>query len=80
MANPFENEAGTYLILINEEGPYSLWPDFRAVPNGWRQIGQPDTRSSCLEWIERNWTDMRPRSLARQMDGGTTLSSLPNQQ
>jgi MbtH protein len=29
----------------------------------------PDTRSACLEHVERNWTDMRPTSLIRRMEG-----------
>ena len=28
MTNPFEDENGTYVVLINDEGQYSLWPDF----------------------------------------------------
>ncbi len=38
MANPFENADGTYLVLINEEGQYSLWPGFIDVPSGWTVV------------------------------------------
>ena len=27
MTNPFEDENGTYIVLINDEGQYSLWPN-----------------------------------------------------
>ena len=30
--NPFEDPDGVYLVLINEEGQYSLWPAFVDVP------------------------------------------------
>jgi uncharacterized protein YbdZ (MbtH family) len=32
----------------------------------------PATRAECLEHIEKNWTDMRPRSLVRAMEAGET--------
>jgi MbtH protein len=62
MANPFEDENGTYLALSNDEGQYSLWPHSTAVPAGWTTSHGPDTRSACLEYIERTWTDLRPKS------------------
>jgi len=63
MENPFEDEAGQFLVLVNGEGQYSLWPAFRAVPAGWQATGQAGARQACLDWIEAHWTDMRPRSL-----------------
>jgi hypothetical protein len=34
MTNPFEDENGTYVVLINDEGQYSLWPNFIDLPAG----------------------------------------------
>ena len=34
MTNSFEDENGTYVALINDEGQYSLWPDFIDIPAG----------------------------------------------
>jgi uncharacterized protein YbdZ (MbtH family) len=68
MTNPFENEDGEYLVLVNHEGQYSLWPDFRDVPAGWTPVGPKGKRQICLDWIETNWTDMRPKSLIEAMD------------
>jgi MbtH protein len=67
--NPFEDPEGTYLALVNDEGQYSLWPTFAEVPKGWTVAHGPDNRAACLEHVEQTWTDMRPKSLARQMDG-----------
>ena len=67
MTNPFEDEDGTYLALINEEGQYSLWPSFAEVPGGWTIAHPEDTRKACLDFIEENWTDMRPKSLIEEM-------------
>lgn len=63
MTNPFENENGEYLVLINHEEQYSLWPSFREIPPGWVATGPSGSRQVCLDWIEENWTDMRPKSL-----------------
>jgi MbtH protein len=68
MTNPFEDENGEFLVLINDEGQYSLWPSFVDIPLGWRQTGPKGERKACLAWIEQNWTDMRPLSLVRQME------------
>jgi MbtH protein len=67
MTNPFEDEDGRYVVLINDEGQHSLWPLFAEVPEGWSVIHEEDTRQACLDFIEQNWTDMRPRSLVESM-------------
>jgi len=61
--NPFEDEHGSYLVLVNDEGQHSLWPADIDVPAGWRVVVGPDGRAQCLAYIEANWTDMRPASL-----------------
>lgn len=61
--NPFEDEQGSYQVLINDEGQHSLWPALLAVPAGWRRVFGPESRASCLGFVEENWRDLRPRSL-----------------
>jgi MbtH protein len=68
VTNPFEDETGAYYALVNEEGQYSLWPVFANVPDGWTIAHGEDTRAACLDFINREWTDMRPKSLIRQME------------
>ena len=68
MTNPFEDENGVYHVLINDEGQHSLWPTFVEVPAGWTIIHKSDTRAACLEFINKNWTDMRPNSLIKSMN------------
>ncbi|MBQ0826426.1 MbtH family protein [Streptomyces tagetis] len=63
MTNPFEDEDGVYLVLANDEDQHSLWPAFADVPTGWTVVHGEDTRAACLEYVEKNWTDLRPRSL-----------------
>ncbi|WDZ83431.1 MbtH family protein [Micromonospora cathayae] len=66
MANPFEDNDGTFLVLTNDEGQHSLWPVFAAVPGGWQTAFGPAARQECLDHVERSWTDIRPRSLVAQ--------------
>lgn len=73
MANPFDDENGTFLVLVNDEGQHSLWPDFIDVPAGWRVTGPKGKRAVCLAWIDETWTDMRPLSLVRQMEEDARL-------
>ena len=54
-----------YLVLVNDEGQYSLWPTFVDVPAGWTTAYGPEKRKSCLEYVNTEWTDMRPKSLIR---------------
>jgi MbtH protein len=68
MTNPFEDNDATYVVLVNDEGQHSLWPSFVDVPAGWKVVHQPDSRQQCLEYIGKNWTDMRPRSLIAKMN------------
>ncbi|MFE9727417.1 MbtH family protein [Streptomyces sp. NPDC005794] len=68
MSNPFDGPNGTYLVLVNEENQHSLWPEFVPEPEGWRVAHPAGSRDACLSFIEENWTDMRPASLARAMD------------
>jgi len=67
MTNPFEDPNGVYHVLVNDEGQHSLWPTFVQVPEGWTIVRKSDNRAACLEFIEKNWTDMRPASLIKRM-------------
>jgi MbtH protein len=65
--NPFDDPDARFQTLVNDEGQYSLWPSFAEVPDGWT-VALPETdRQSCLDYIEKHWTDLRPRSLREAM-------------
>jgi uncharacterized protein YbdZ (MbtH family) len=57
-----------FRVVINHEGQYSLWPTYRERPRGWEDAGCRGTRDQCLDFIEREWRDMRPRSLIAQLE------------
>ncbi|MGW2515385.1 MbtH family protein [Streptomyces scopuliridis] len=68
MPNPFENDDALYFVLVNDEGQHSLWPAFAEIPAGWKAVYGEGPRTACLEYVEKNWTDMRPLSLVRAME------------
>lgn len=59
--------AELYQVVVNHEEQYSVWPKDREMPLGWREVGQSGDKKTCLEWIENNWTDMRPAGLRAKM-------------
>ncbi|MED7948426.1 MULTISPECIES: MbtH family protein [unclassified Streptomyces] len=63
MSNPFEDDNAGYLVLVNDENQHSLWPVWIDVPAGWTTVHGEATRQDCLDWIEANWTDIRPAGL-----------------
>ncbi len=54
-------------VVVNDEEQYSIWPAGRALPPGWREAGFSGGKQECLDYIDRVWTDMRPRSLREAM-------------
>jgi MbtH protein len=91
MTNPFEDEKGDFVVLINEEGQYSLWPNHLDIPLGWEATGPKGDRKVCLEWIDENsicvlrvlhvrWKKMlacaKPRVRAREFCPCRTIPAL----
>lgn len=72
--NPFEDEDARYFVLVNEEGQHSLWPVFAEVPAGWDVVFGEDGRRECLSFVEKNWIDMRPKSLIGRLEAETVRS------
>lgn len=62
MTNPFEDPGGRYVVLRNGENQHSLWPSTIDVPAGWTVVVPETTRSACLDYVEANWTSLRPRT------------------
>jgi len=65
--NPFDDENGSFFVLVNDEEQHSLWPTFADVPAGWRVVYGEADRAACLEYIEQNWPDIRPKSLRERL-------------
>jgi MbtH protein len=64
-----ENEDNTiYHVVVNHEEQYSIWPEYKDIPNGWRAVGNSGLKQHCLDYIKNVWTDMRPLSLRKHME------------
>ena len=57
-AYPAEYE---YLVVVNDEGHFSIWDASRTLPTGWRAVGYRGSRQDCCAHIDEVWTDMRLR-------------------
>jgi len=57
--NPFDDENGSFFVLVNDEEQHSLWPVFADVPAGWRVVCGEAERAACLDDIEQNWHKSR---------------------
>jgi uncharacterized protein YbdZ (MbtH family) len=66
--NPFDDETGTFVVLVNDEDQHSLWPTFADLPAGWRKVFGAAGRAECLAYVEDHWSDLRPKSLRESMD------------
>ena len=63
----FDNENARFQVVVNQEQQYSIWPDYKAIPEGWTAVGVAGDKPTCLAYIEKTWTDMRPLSLRQAM-------------
>lgn len=68
MTNPFDDDQANYQILANADGQHSLWPASAEVPAGWVRVFGPNGRLECLEYVNSNWTDMRPKHYIEAME------------
>lgn len=62
-----EHDDRQYGVVINHEEQYSVWPQGRETPPGWKSVGKFGTKQQCLAYITEVWTDMRPLSLRKMM-------------
>ena len=53
----FDREDETFIVLVNHEEQYSIWPQWKAVD------GVQGDKKTVLAYVEKTWTDMRPKSL-----------------
>lgn len=65
--NPFDDDNGSFFVLVNDEEQHSLWPSFVDVPAGWRVVYGDAARQDCLEYIDKSWTDIRPKTLRTKL-------------
>jgi MbtH protein len=70
-----EEEDLDYQVVVNHEEQYSIWPDYKEIPKGWRAVGKVGKKADCLAYINEVWTDMRPLSLRKKMEAADSVVS-----
>jgi MbtH protein len=75
----FDREDETFIVLVNHEEHYSIWPHWKAIPGGWTAVeGVKGDKKTVLEYVEKAWTDMRPLSLRKWMDEQASARPIEN--
>ncbi|MCR6651350.1 MAG: MbtH family NRPS accessory protein [Cellvibrionaceae bacterium] len=65
----FDREDEIFIVLVNHEEQYSIWPHWKPVPGGWAAVeGVKGDKKTVLEYVEKTWVDMRPLSLRKWME------------
>ena len=62
------DDLAIYIVVVNHEEQYSIWPVDQEIPTGWRNVEKQGIKSDCLQYIKEIWVDMRPLSLRQKMD------------
>jgi len=65
----WDSEDTVFRVVVNHEEQYSIWPTYLEIPAGWREVGVQGPKQHCLDHIKDAWTDMRPLSLRKHMEG-----------
>lgn len=60
-------DGALFIVLINDEGQYSIWPAKKVIPDGWKDVGFTGSKQEASSYVDSVWTDMRPASLVKSM-------------
>jgi uncharacterized protein YbdZ (MbtH family) len=66
--DPDKEDTTVYKVVVNHEEQYSIWPEYKENPLGWKDAAKVGTKAECLAYIKEVWTDMRPLSLRKKME------------
>jgi MbtH protein len=65
--NGYTIDGDVFKVLINEEEQYSIWPERKAAPEGWKEVGFVGSKAEVTQYVDKHWVDMRPASLRKAM-------------
>lgn len=61
------NGFSRFRVVINSEQQYSIWPEDKALPQGWVAEGFVGDKENCLSHISLVWKDIRPKTLKESL-------------
>lgn len=76
----FDDDDIQFKVVANHQEQYSIWPEFKNVPAGWIAVGPQGHREECLQYVEKIWTDMRPKTLRDKMKESQEDAPKPSEQ
>lgn len=56
-----------FTVIIGQENEFTIWPQDKEIPVGWKSVGQSGTKEECMDYIQEVWTDPLP-NMAEIMD------------
>lgn len=54
MTSVFDREDILFQVVVNHEEQYSIWPDYKAVPQGWRTVGKSGLKRNAWPTSKRS--------------------------
>ena len=61
--DPDREDTTIYKVVVNHEEQYSIWPEYKENPLGWKDVGKVGPKAECLAHI--NSPESVPDSSAR---------------
>jgi MbtH protein len=56
-----------FIVVVNHEEQYSIWPDYKEIPLGWNDVGVAGSKDDCLKYIDEVWKDITPLSVRNRI-------------
>lgn len=60
-----------WMVLINADEQYGLFPLDLPSPAGWTPVGHTGTEAECMAYVDEHWVDMRPLTVRRAIAAET---------
>src|SRR5262245_9985838 len=49
--DPDKEDTTIYKVVVNHEEQYSIWPEYKQNPPGWKNVGKVGPKAECLAHI-----------------------------
>jgi len=49
-----EEDTTIYKVVVNHEEQYSIWPEFKEIPGGWRSVEMTGSKTAMSGLHKRN--------------------------
>jgi len=49
----YDEDDRIYLVVVNAEEKYSIWPKTRPLAKGWNSVGEEGVKRHCQDYIDK---------------------------